>query len=854
MKLSYKLILGYLIVASIASSATYFSLQSYNNIEAAFERLMNDPVPTLKALNDLKFAGDRIIAATNAVELIYAESKNNQDPGQILLLRETEQQFVVSGQEYDKALKSYESLIDPQNESEQRSLPVIEKAGRDLIEISVQIISMKQKGIAGEEIIREKTEFAKREKLYFQAIDNARHHEYGQLSNERDTVQTNIHESTRTTLVVSILTFVLAITLGLYVSRSIARRVTKLKIASEQIGQGQFGMTVKVEANDEIGALTHSINKMAGDLQTSRTDLVSSKNFVNNIVSSIADSLIVLDMDLTVIRINQAVLHLTGFEEDELLGYSIKTLRSDGGFFNEQGLAELQLKGYVSGIETFWQTKDQRVVPILFSASIMFDSDGLANGIVCVAQDISVRKTLENQLSHQALHDSLTKLANRVLFRNRVEHALSRTERSSQLVAVMFLDLDDFKSVNDTLGHEAGDTLLISVAERLMACLRPSDTVARLGGDEFAVLIENVNHPEEVTFIAERLNDVLRESFLLAGKEMFVQTSIGIVFSNAKRENIDDLLRNADVAMYKAKSQGKDRYVIFEDKMREDMMARVEFEADLRRAIEQKEFVVHYQPIINLHSEQITGMEALVRWNHPRHGLIPPLEFIPIAEETNLIIPLGQWVLEEACRQARYWQTKHIDKKNLSVTVNLSNKQVQEENLVEQVAFALIQSNLPAQNLILEITESTMLQNSEATIKKLTGLKNLGVKLAIDDFGTGYSSLSYLQQFPVDVLKIDKSFIDKINQGTGGAAVTRAIITMSETLHLKTIAEGIETGEQNTTLQNLGCEFGQGYHFSRPLTKEAMDEFLTRYNLEEQLNFLDSQTEMGVTIVSESVS
>ena len=539
-----------------------------------------------------------------------------------------------------------------------------------------------------------------------------------------------------------------------------------------------------------------------------------------------ANDLFVLKMDLTIVRVNQAAIETCRYSESELIGQSIKLLRPDGRFFNDKDFQELKSKGSVSGIETFWRNKDGDEIPILFSASIMRNIVGEDDGIVCVAQDITERKLLEEQLTHQALHDPLTKLANRVLFRDRVEHAINRAMRKSSPVAVLFLDLDNFKSVNDSLGHAAGDELLVSVTERLNACLRSSDTPARLGGDEFAVLVEDMDRDDDAIFIAERVRSVLRTPFAICGTEVFIGSSIGIAISGNDRLTPEELLRNADVAMYMSKSNGKDRYTVFENKMHDLLIQRIRLETDMRSAIEKEQFEVYYQPIIDLQSNKIMGMEALVRWNHPEHGLIPPLDFIPVAEETGLIVPLGEWILAEACSQARAWQLEHDLGNSLSITVNIAGRQFQEEGLIEAVANALSKSKLPPQSLILEITESTMLLNTDATITTLNALKKIGVGLAIDDFGTGYSSLSYLQRFPVDILKIDKSFIDRLVSGKEGAAVAKAIITMSETLSLKTIAEGIESIAQQATLQDLGCELGQGFHFAKPLRAADMNEFL----------------------------
>ena len=507
-------------------------------------------------------------------------------------------------------------------------------------------------------------------------------------------------------------------------------------------------------------------------------------------------------------------------------GFWLEIIHKDDRKRTEERVRAIFAGGKDGTIEFRWIASDGHEVWIESRNTIIRDDAGKTIGLRGIAVDITERKSLEEQLTHQALHDPLTKLANRVLFRDRVEHAINRTKRTRIPVAVLFLDLDHFKSVNDSLGHPAGDELLISVTERLQACLRASDTPARFGGDEFAILLEDLEHADQASFIAERIRTVLCTPFTLAGTEVFISSSIGIAITADGRETPEELLRNADVAMYMSKSNGKDRYTVFENEMHDVLVKRIRLETDMRSAIDNREFEVYYQPILDLRSEQVMGMEALVRWNHPSHGLIPPLEFIPLAEESGLIVPLGQWIMEEACSQAQKWQTQYGCAEKLSITVNVASRQFQDDGLADMICQALVKSKLPPECLIIEITESTMLSNTESTIKKLDELKKLGIRFAIDDFGTGYSSLSYLQRFPVDILKIDKSFIDRIALDKEGAAVAKALITMSETLHLKTIAEGIETPHQRTALQDLGCELGQGYHFARPLQAAAMDEFL----------------------------
>jgi diguanylate cyclase (GGDEF)-like protein len=423
----------------------------------------------------------------------------------------------------------------------------------------------------------------------------------------------------------------------------------------------------------------------------------------------------------------------------------------------------------------------------------------------------------------QAFNDSLTGLANRTLFLDRLENSLARAERRDADVTVLFIDLDRFKPVNDSLGHAAGDKLLIAVAERIQRCLRRAETAARLGGDEFAVLLEDTRDASEAARVADRIIDSLRAPFAIQDTELFISASVGIATG---RDDPEDLLRNADVAMYRAKNRGKGRYEVFEPGMHVEAVERLELEADLQRAIERDELVLHYQPIVSLQSSEIIGVEALVRWLHPKRGLLPPGAFIPLAEETGLILPLGRWVLGEATRQVAAWQQEDPRPQPLKVSVNLSGWQLTQPSLIDEVNEALAASGLPPSALVLELTETILMTDTEASIEKLHSLKRLGVELAIDDFGTGYSSLRYLQRFPIDILKIAKPFVDGLASDTGDSMLARVIVDLSRNLGLETIAEGIEEQEQLTSLRALGSTMGQGYHFARPLEPRAMEELL----------------------------
>jgi diguanylate cyclase (GGDEF)-like protein/PAS domain S-box-containing protein len=440
--------------------------------------------------------------------------------------------------------------------------------------------------------------------------------------------------------------------------------------------------------------------------------------------------------------------------------------------------------------------------------------------------DVTDQKETEKQLLHNAFHDVLTGLPNRALFMDRLKRSMTRAKnRDDYLFAVLFLDVDRFKVVNDSLGHQIGDQLLIAMARRLEGCLRPGDMVARLGGDEFAIIVDHIKHVSDATQAAERIQEELATPFTLSGHEVFAAASIGIALNLTPCEQPEDILRNADTAMYRAKDRGRSCYELFEKGMHARAVALMQLETDLRRALGREEFRLHYQPIISLETWRISGFEALLRWQHPEHGIISPLTFIPLAEETGLIIPIGQWVLREACRQARAWQDQFPSDPPLSISVNLSGKQFLQVDLIERIEEILIETGLQASSLEIEITESAIIENIDSATLKLRQLKTLGVRLSLDDFGTGYSSLSYLHRFPIDTIKIDRSFVSRMNSPKN-SEIVQTIVTLAGNLGLKVIAEGVETREQIIHLTGLNCDLVQGYLLSKPIDGEAMRDLI----------------------------
>jgi diguanylate cyclase (GGDEF)-like protein len=441
--------------------------------------------------------------------------------------------------------------------------------------------------------------------------------------------------------------------------------------------------------------------------------------------------------------------------------------------------------------------------------------------------DLSLKRQTQEHLLYSTLHDALTGLPNRSLFTERLRHAMRRAARHpDDLFAVLFLDLDRFKDINDNLGHFAGDELLRAVARRLEACIRPEDTVARLSGDEFAILLESITDTSDAGRVAERIEEALSFPINLAGAEVTTSASMGIVTSSMAHDQPEQLLRSADMAMYRAKAAGRARYEMFDRAMHTDALERLRLETDLRRAIELGEFVLHYQPLVSLRTGRVTGLEALVRWQHPDRGLVHPADFIPVAEETGLIVPIGKWVLIEACSRIREWQAAHPRTEPLSIGVNLSVKQFSQPDLIDQIRSALETTGASAASLRLEITESAIIDKGRAAVSILSRIRELGAKVYLDDFGTGYSSLSYLHGLPIDAIKIDRAFVSSMDTDDKNLRLVRTILTLAEIVGVRAEAEGISTAEQLRELRALNCEQGQGYLFSAPITREAVDEVL----------------------------
>ncbi len=529
------------------------------------------------------------------------------------------------------------------------------------------------------------------------------------------------------------------------------------------------------------------------------------------------------------LQVNESLCEMLGYTEPEMLAGSFRALTHP----DDLGLALVNVHQLLAGevasfqIEKRYLHKLGHSVWVLLSASLIRDESNQPRHLIFQIQNVSDRKQAEDHIRHVAFHDALTGLPNRMLLADRLSLAIERAERTPEYkYSALFIDLDRFKIVNDSLGHDMGDKLLVDLAQRLASCVRPVDTVARLGGDEFAVLLSGISSPNDATDVAARIQASLMQPFDLDGQPFVTTASIGIAHSASIYERPEDILRDADTAMYRAKANGKARYEVFDMAMHTRAIEALKLENELRQAIEKGEIVPHYQPLIELATGRIVGFEALARWQHPVRGAMMPADFIPLAEETGLIAQLDVAVLRQACHQMGVWQSKFHHQPALTLSVNLSSRQFRKINLLEEIQAIINESGIAPHSLRLEITESVTMDNAPQTSEILRQLKTLGLKLSIDDFGTGYSSLSYLHRFPFDLLKIDRSFINRMTTDSDSRAIVKTIITLALELGKEVVAEGVETEAHRHKLAELGCHYAQGYLFAKPLQAEAVEDLL----------------------------
>jgi diguanylate cyclase (GGDEF)-like protein/PAS domain S-box-containing protein len=621
-----------------------------------------------------------------------------------------------------------------------------------------------------------------------------------------------------------------ALLLARRLGRSITRPLRSLQDAATRFGADDLSHRIPVSGDDELAQLGNAFNAMASSLDTSRADLRESEQRFRALVHHASDVFTVIGADAVIRYQSPAIEQVLGYPTKDLIGRSFLDLvEPDDQDIATQLFERSQMR---PGLPTLGEVRmrplgdEQPPRRFEVTATDLLD-DPTVRGLVLNYRDITERALYEERLSQQAFHDALTGLPNRALFQDRLEHAL---RQRGQRVGLLFVDLDHFKVVNDSLGHDAGDQLLCDVAQRLAGCLREGDTLARLGGDEFTVLMPDIADAQDAAAVATRIESRLEPPFELPGQSVFVTASIGIATGVAQQDRSEALLRDADAAMYEAKAHGRAGHAVFDPTMHTRAVTRLAIETDLRRAIDNDQLVLHYQPIMWLDGNQIVGVEALVRWRRSDGTLVPPGEFIPVAEETGLIRPVGRWVLHEACQQLARWRSDLPQAAGLSMSVNVSARQLQDASLTEDVESALRESGLDPGSLILELTESAVVENLEGASATLQQLKWMSVQLAMDDFGTGYSSLSSLSKMPLDILKIDQSFVARLDQDPEGRAIVYAIVSLATALGIRVTGEGIETASQLSTLIELDCNHGQGFLLGRPAPPDELVALLRTLN------------------------
>ncbi len=655
--------------------------------------------------------------------------------------------------------------------------------------------------------------------------------------------QTKVQHAKMLMLFTLLLSFLFGTAVAVHLTRAITRPTIDLVQATRKIASGDLGYTVTEDYQAEFGEFASNLNAMSLALKKNYTKLQNeiserkqtevalreSEERYELAARAANDGLWDWDLKTNTVYFSPRWKSMLGFHENEIINSRKGWLK----LIHPEDRRQLQQKiaAHLNGDTTHFEDehrmrhKDGSDRWMLNRGIAVRDASGKAYRVAGSQTDVTERKTAEDQLLHDAFHDTLTELPNRALFMNRLKHAINASQRRRDYqYAVLFIDLDRFKVINDSLGHVVGDQLLIAVSKRIKGFLRPTDTVARLGGDEFAILLEDIHDDRDAIHIAERIKKDLPQPFTIMGYETFTSASIGIALGSAGYDRPDHLLRDADIAMYQAKSNGKSRYEIFDEAMHASTISRLQTETALRKAIENREFVLHYQPIQSVTTGQVTGFEALIRWQHPEKGLIFPNYFIGIAEETGLIIDIGQWVIGEVCRKASQWKRACPEGPLPTVNLNLSSNEFT-PNLIEQMRQILKEIDIDPLTLRFEVTESTLMQNPEYASLLLWQLKEMGIGLHIDDFGTGYSSLSYLHQFPFDALKIDRSFVNRMTQDRENLEIVKTIIALAHNLGMNVIAEGVETLEESNILQELGCEYLQGYLISKPLDEQSMDHY-----------------------------
>ena len=818
MKIQYKLMLSFLCIAATVVVVGLVGLQNIIAIKSNYYNASQRTLPELLKLENLRYYGTRIVYSTSRLALLKYGITHDQAQTMADWQTELVELRELAIKPLEESLNGYAELIDQSSPEDKLYLSATRDAAQFLKTSSDNIVSLLENNDTAIDLTEALNTLENGEHAFEGALDAELFYTHQQLARDDNEVNQTISNAESMLLVAGILTFIFAIVLGQLIARSLASPIKQLVTSASDYGRGDFNARAPEWSRDEIGQLGRAFNLMANNLATTTV----SKEQMNNILRSVPDALIVINACRHIEWINSAASALFKYHEDEMLGHSIDDFIADPAFIRSM-LDSLIISPYAQGMETTFINKEGQFIPVSISSSLFSDHIH-CGGLILVLQDITERKKTEDHLIYLANYDALTNLPNRSLLLDRIDQALTRAPRRNQLVAILFCDLDGFKLINDTYGHNMGDHMLKIAAQRLTTCIRAEDTVARHGGDEFVIILNELTNQHDACHVAQKIINILSKPFEIRNHQFFIGVSIGITIFPNDGEDAETLLKNADVAMYRVKEQGKNAYQLYAPNMNLRAQTRLSLEKDLHRALDNDEFLIYYQPRFHIPSGKIVAMEALVRWQHPTMGLIPPEKFLAVAEETSLILPLGKQMMHKACKDYETWLTAGLTVPRIAI--NLSDKEFRSRDLLANVKSILSETCLQPSSLELELTEKIFANDLQRTLHTLRQLKDVGIHLCIDDFGTGYSSLSKLIHTPIQTLKIDRSFINNICGNDDDATTIAAIIAMANTLKLEFIAEGIETKAQMDLLLHLGCHTMQGYYFSKALQPDAVPAIL----------------------------
>jgi len=838
MKILSRLLLTYLTISVVVVLFGFFSYQNNNQMQREYELLNQQSLPLLDALNSAQQGVLRVVASTAEAGLLYFIEvdfdERAEEGADEQAEEESEEELAEQGAlQLTQAVNQYVALVDQYFPDTREISQSLSSQSFQLLQLSEQFFKALEQNTSSAVLLSIKEQLEEAELEFLTLSRTAIDRESSAIDARTQEVNAAISQH-RVILVAGVLLMLL---LGASMVRSnmihIVIPLKKFGEAANQIAQGDLSIQVPLQSKDELGELAQSFNEMTAALSENQCLLQTANAYTENILQVMEDILITTDAEGLIKKVNRAACDQLGYTEQQLLGTPIVELLENG----DKPLAEFIPINSTGHFERDLRNSDGHRVPVLASLNQIVSNDEAEHGFLLIASNISARKLAEEKIHKLAFYDSLSGLPNRTLFNDRLQQGIKFAQRQHHHLAVLFLDLDNFKQINDSLGHDIGDELLRKVSARLVETLRDSDvvsshhqgflapTVSRHGGDEFLVLLPFVADPIDAGKVAKRIQEQFIQGVEVLSHEIFTSLSIGIAIYPDNGADARLLVQNADTALYSAKAQGKNQFSFFAAEMNSSAIRRLDLETNLRRALVNQEFRLYYQPQLELSSGRVIGMEALIRWHHPEWGVVSPLEFIPIAESTGMILAIGDWVLREACFQWRRWKDQGLDPGKISV--NLSAVQFRDDDLCPNIHALIADSGMDPEALVLEITESVLMQDAEITLAQLREIKEIGVRFAVDDFGTGYSSLSYLKTFPLDYLKIDRAFVRDLESSESDLEIVRTIIAMSTRLKLLIIAEGVETPAQLRILQSQDCTFMQGFLLSRPVpAAEYQEKFL----------------------------